>query len=123
MTTKTSYNCNKCPGYCCSYPLIEVSKTDIGRLGRHFGLDYMTAEQRFTYYDKAEKSRGLRKQKDEIFGTICRFFDTDKRRCTVYEARPEACRDYPYSKGCGYWEFLKFERKLQDDKTFVALTT
>jgi Fe-S-cluster containining protein len=122
MTSKNSYNCNKCPGYCCSYPLIEVSKTDIARLAKHFDLDYATAEERFTLYDKEEKVRGLRKQKDEFFGTVCRFFDIKERRCGVYEARPSTCRGYPYSKDCGYWEFLKFERKLQDDKTFVAMT-
>lgn len=118
-----TYNCKKCPGYCCSYPLIEVGKSDIARLARHFGIDYETAEERFTKYDKEEKVRGLRHQKDEYFGTICRFFDTEKRACTVYEARPGTCRDYPYSKGCGYFQFLKFERKLQDDKKFIALTS
>jgi len=83
MTRKNSYNCSKCPGYCCSYPLIEVSKSDIARLGRHFDLDYETAEERFTLYDKEEKVRGLRKQKDEVFGTVCRFFDLKERRCGV----------------------------------------
>ena len=39
-------------------------------------------------YDKEEKVRGLRKQKDEFFGSVCRFFDLKERRCTVYEARP-----------------------------------
>jgi len=122
MPSKSSYNCKQCPGYCCSYPLIEVSKTDIGRLAKHFELDYAAAEERFTYYDKEEKVRGLRKHKDEFFGSVCRFFDLKERRCTVYEARPSTCRGYPYSKSCGYWEFLKFERKLQDDKTHVAMT-
>ena len=122
MTTKNSYDCNKCPGYCCSYPLIEVSKTDIARLAKHFDLDYATAEERFTLYDKEEKVRGLRKQKDEHFGSVCRFLDPKERRCTAYTARPAACRDYPYAKACGYWEFLKFERDLQDDGKFVATT-
>jgi len=122
MSQKKDYDCNKCPGYCCSYPLIEVSKADIARLANHFDVEYETAEQRFTLYDKEEKVRGLRKQKDEFFGQVCRFFDTSARHCTVYAARPEACRGYPYSKTCGYYGFLKFERKLQDDDKFVAMT-
>lgn len=122
MTGKKTYDCSKCPGYCCSYPLIEVSRTDIRRLAKHFGLSHKRAEERFTLYDKEEKVRGLRKHKDKFFGSVCRFFDIKERRCTVYKARPEACRGYPYSKSCGYWEFLKFERKLQDDKDFVAMT-
>jgi hypothetical protein len=117
-----SYDCSKCPGYCCSYPLIEVTRSDIARLARHHGLAYEAAEERFTLYDKEEKVRGLRKRKDEYFGSVCRFFDPKERRCTVYAARPEACRDYPYAKTCGYYQFLKFERTLQDDKTFVAMT-
>ena len=122
MKSGKSYDCSKCPGYCCSYPLIEVSKADIARLAKHFDLAYETAEERFTLYDKEAKVRGLRKQKDEFFGTVCRFFDIKERRCSVYEARPATCRSYPYAKTCGYWEFLKFERDLQDDKKFVAMT-
>jgi Fe-S-cluster containining protein len=122
MTSKNSYDCNKCPGYCCSYPLIEVSKSDIARLAKHFDLAYETAEERFTLLDKEEQVRGLRKQKDEFFGSVCRFFDIKERRCTVYEARPSTCRSYPYATTCGYWEFLKFERDLQDDTKFVAMT-
>ena len=122
MKSEKSYDCSKCPGYCCSYPLIEVSRSDIARLARHFDVDYETAEERFTLYDAEEKVRGLRKRKDEFFGTACRFLDPKERRCTVYEARPATCRDYPYAKTCGYWQFLKFERDLQDDKKFVAMT-
>ena len=30
------YNCSKCPGYCCSYPLIALTKRDVERLAKHF---------------------------------------------------------------------------------------
>ena len=71
----------------------------------------------FRYYKK--KERILRHQKDEIYGSICRFFDTDERRCTVYKARPAVCREYPNGRTCGYYSFIKFERKHQDDKEFI----
>jgi Fe-S-cluster containining protein len=122
MNRQESYDCKKCPGYCCSYPLIEVTRSDIARLARHFDLDHATAEERFTKYDAAEKVRALRHRKDEYFGSACRFLDPEKRRCTVYEARPDTCRGYPYAKSCGYYSFLKFERNLQADKQFVAMT-
>jgi len=122
MPPKDDYDCGKCPGYCCSYPLIEVNRADIARLARHFSLDYATAEERFTKYDAGEKARGLRHQKDKFFGQVCRFFDIKERRCTVYEARPDTCRDYPYGRTCGYYQFLKFERDLQDDTKFIAMT-
>ena len=122
MKNDDTYDCKTCPGYCCSYPLIEVSRADIARLAKRFDIDYASAEERFTLYDKEEKVRGLRKQKDEFFGTVCRFFDTKERRCGVYEARPATCRSYPYSNTCGYYQFLKFERDLQGDRKFVAMT-
>lgn len=114
------YDCTKCPGYCCSYPLIEIGKRDIQRLARHFDISYEQAEARYTRLDKAENVRSLRQQEDEHFGRICKLFDTKKRQCTVYEARPGVCRDYPEGRRCGYYEFLQFEREHQDDPEFVA---
>ena len=67
---KPAYDCRKCPGYCCSYPLIEVTKRDIARLAKHFGLTYEQAEKRYTRYDKAEKAIALRRQKDKLAGKI-----------------------------------------------------
>ena len=68
------------------------------------------------------KASSLRRKKDPHFGRICTFFDNRKRRCTVYEARPAVCHDYPDAKYCGYYEFLKFEREQQDDPKFIATT-
>ena len=123
IASKANYDCAKCPGYCCSYPLIEIGKRDIARLAKHFGLTYAQAEKRFTRYDKGEKSPALRHHKDRIFKSVCIFFDRKKRHCTVYEARPGVCRDYPPdTPTCGYYEFLKFEREQQDDPKFIATT-
>ena len=115
------YDCSRCPGYCCSYPRIEVRDKDLARLARHFGLSLEEAEKRFTrrYRDEDDDERILRHRKDEIYGSICRFFDTDARRCTVYEARPAVCRQYPNGRKCGYYDFLRFERKHQDDPDFI----
>lgn len=115
------YNCKKCPGYCCSYPVIAVDKRDVERLARHFGIGFEEAERRFTRPDHGLK-RVMRRKKDEHFGRICRFFDTKQRNCTVYDARPRACRAYPGEPRCGYYDFLKFERAHQDDPDYVAVT-
>lgn len=116
------YSCDKCPGYCCSYPEIEVTPRDIQRLAKHFGLGYAEAEERFTKVHPKEKVRLLRHHKDEHFNTVCMNFDRKARRCTVYEARPAVCRQYPDGPRCGYYEFLKFERAHQDDPDFIAVT-
>ncbi len=124
---KVKYDCLKCPGYCCSYPNIHLKPKDIKRLAKHFNVTTEEAHKRFSkkgYKEEGQKKapRVLRHQKDEHFGSICRFFDTDERRCTVYEARPEICRDFPGRKRCGYYEFLKFEREAQEDPDFIAVT-
>jgi uncharacterized protein len=120
VPVRVRYSCEKCPGWCCTYDEIEVNKRDIERLARHFGLDAETAAERFT------KVKGgtpmLRHKKDSIFDTACMFLDQDKRRCTVYEARPTVCRQYPNANRCGYYEFLKFEREQQGDEEIVAMT-
>jgi len=122
IPVRTKYSCAKCPGYCCSYPEIEVTPRDIERLAKHFELPYRVAEERFTKLEPKEKVRLLRHQRDRVFDTVCMFFDQKARRCSVYEARPGVCRDYPDSPRCGYYEFLKFERTHQDDPKFIALT-
>ena len=122
IPVRAKYSCTKCPAYCCSYPEIEVSTRDIERLAKHFDLTYAQAEERFTKSDAKGKIRMMRHRKDSVFDSICMMFDQEKRRCTVYQARPGVCRKYPDSSRCGYYEFLKFEREQQDDKELVALT-
>ena len=115
------YNCKKCPGYCCSYPLIALSKRDVERLAKHFRLSFRKAKAKFTV-ERWGSKYSMRRKKDHIFGGVCRFFDTEKRSCTVYEARPGVCRKYPDSLRCGYYDFLTFEREQQGDEELVALT-
>lgn len=117
----TRFNCLKCPGYCCSHPRIEVSENDIKRLAAHFDIPVELARDRYTYRYKTKDTdeQILRHHRDHIYKSVCRFFDRDARRCTVYEARPAVCRKYPYGKQCGYYDFLKFERAHQDDEEFV----
>ena len=103
-----SYNCTKCPGYCCSYPLIPLKKRDVQRLADHFGLSFEAARKKFTKVD-GEEPYAMRRKADPHFGKTCRFFDTAKRQCTIYTARPAICRDYP-GGGCGYYTFLVAER-------------
>lgn len=113
------YDCSKCPAYCCSYDEISVTERDIIRLARHFGLEPDVARKRFT--KAANGSAVLRHQKDEIYGTVCRFLDTKTRRCTIYGARPGVCHEYPDQPHCGYYDFLKWERGHQDDPEFIPL--
>lgn len=115
------YNCKKCPGYCCSYPVIEVTPRDLTRLAQHFGVSLMDAEKRFTKRAHGYP-RVMRRKNDDHYGKICGFFDRVKRNCSIYSARPEICRRFPAEKRCGYYDFLAWERRHQNDPDFIATT-
>jgi len=115
---KPTYDCSRCPAYCCSYDHIDVTDADLKRLAKHFGVEPEVAEKRYTKFVEDHK-RVLRHKEDEIYGTVCRFLDQETRRCTIYEARPHVCRTYPENIRCGYYEFLKWEREYQGDDEFV----
>ena len=115
------YDCAKCPAYCCSYDWIIVSKRDIKRLAKGFGLSYEEAEERFTKYIDEYGHRVLRHRKDHIFKSTCRFLHPTERRCTIYHHRPAVCREYPDSRRCRYYDLLKWERDHQDDETFIPM--
>ncbi len=116
-----SFNCNKCPGYCCSHSRIAVTDHDIARLSQHFGISEKKTRERLTYHYKTQdiSEQILRHQKDNVYKSICKLFDREKRQCTVYAARPNVCRKYPYGNTCGYYNFIKFERDFHDDAEFV----
>ena len=121
QTTLALYDCTKCPGYCCSYPVIALEKRDVERLARHHDMSFAAAQKAFTKEAHGRKY-AMRRKQDPHFGRICRFFDTVKRRCTIYAARPAVCRSFPGKGRCGYWDFLKFERVTQNDPEWVAST-
>ena len=120
MRRKAS-DCLKCPGYCCSYTVISLTHFDVKRLAKYFGLGFRQTVKRYTIR-RYEDQYTMKRKADKYFGKICQFFNTNKRRCTIYEARPSTCRSYPGQPHCGYYDFLKFERELQEDDTFVAQT-
>lgn len=118
---KVRYDCLKCPGYCCSYPVIVVNKYDLVRLGRHLGMTPEQAEKHCTKSAHGYK-RVLRQKADPLYGRVCRFFDQENRRCGIYEARPHICRSFPGTPHCGYYDFLSFERRTQNDPDFISTT-
>ena len=120
-TLRLSYDCRKCPAWCCCYPNIFVNDQDLKRLAKHFGISESDAERRYTKISKDYNRRIMKHKKDQFFGTSCRFLDSETRRCTVYLARPLGCRTYPGGR-CGYYDFLKEERHRQNDDTLVATT-
>jgi len=118
--TPTYYNCAKCPAYCCSiYERVQVTKRDIARLAKYFGIAYEAAQKRFTTTWQGEQI--LRRKADPIFGKACKFLDPVERRCTIYNGRPAVCREFPARTRCAYYDLLTFERSQQGDDTVLPL--
>ncbi|MBS1910366.1 MAG: YkgJ family cysteine cluster protein [Bacteroidetes bacterium] len=120
---KPKYDCLKCVGYCCAiYGRVSVRDTDVRRLAKHFKVTPEVAERRYTkmYGDE----RVLRRSADPIFGESCMFQDPERRICTIYDARPKTCRDWPthgQAGHCVYYDILEFERRQQEDPDYVPL--
>ena len=114
------FDCNKCPAYCCSiYERVAVTKRDINRLAKHFGVSFDEARERYTADFEGE--RVLKRVKDVIFERTCAFLDQKTRGCTIYHARPAVCRSYPGRSRCAYYDVLRFERIQQGDENVVPL--
>jgi Fe-S-cluster containining protein len=114
------YNCSKCPAYCCSiYERVQVSRRDVKRLAKYFGVDVKTAEKRYTTTWQGEKI--LRRKADPIFGKACKFLNPETRQCTIYHGRPSTCREFPARARCAYYDLLQFERVQQGDDTVMPL--
>src|SRR5215210_353416 len=119
---KIHYDCSKCPAYCCSvYERVQVSKRDLNRLAKYFGLTPEAAEKRYTKIERSSGERVLRRKKDVIFEETCMFLNQETRGCTIYHARPGVCREYPDRVRCSYYDLLKFERIQQDDPDVLPL--
>ncbi len=113
------YDCEKCPAFCCTYPHTPVTARDLRRIARHLDIDVESAGRRFTKRGLDPESRILKHRPDNAFLTACHFLDSDTRSCTIYEARPAACREYPGTQRCGYYDFLSAERRRQEDPDLV----
>lgn len=115
-----NYDCTKCPAYCCSiYERVQVTKRDITRLAKHFGVSYETALARYTrpYNDE----RVLRRKADPILGQACKFLNPVTRQCGIYHVRPLTCREYPETERCAYFDLIEFERAQQNDPDVLPL--
>lgn len=90
--------CNYCPGYCC-YRLkgstLYLDAADINRIARHFKITDGEVRKRYL------EGKNTFKVRDD---GSCVFLSNSKMhaRCTIHEARPQQCRDFPYGKPCPY---------------------
>lgn len=85
------FECSQCGNCCTGSPgFVWVNQQEIADLAGAIG------EAVDDFEDKYVRKIGVRKSLREFPTGDCVFFDTDARRCTVYEVRPRQCRTWPF---------------------------
>lgn len=86
------FQCTQCGNCCTGAPgYVWVNKQEIQQLAALMG---MASQEEFE--DRYVRRIGIRKSLREFPNGDCVFFDTETRRCTVYQARPRQCRSWPF---------------------------
>ena len=67
-----------------------MNKEEIGKLAETQQLSVEDFEDQYV------RKVGIRKSLKEFSNGDCVFFDSESRKCTVYEARPRQCRTWPF---------------------------
>ncbi len=84
-------DCTRC-GNCCRSLMINLEKSDSQRLSEHLNISEDDFEKNYT--ETSEEGT-------TIFNTIpCHFLSDNK--CTVYEARPATCSEFPHLHKPGF---------------------
>jgi len=96
--------CDSCHAVCCTMPA-EVRARDLVRLGvlNEFDLETDAKQlakrlQKIHIVEHFNFRHGLFTLARRANGD-CHFLDTKTRRCTVYENRPDTCREHPQKIG------------------------
>jgi Fe-S-cluster containining protein len=85
------FECSQCGDCCTGAPgFVWVNNAEIESLAMALKLDVEAFEEQFV------RRVGARKSLKEFPSGDCVFFDGQKRKCTVYEARPRQCRTWPF---------------------------
>lgn len=103
--TVVSHRCQECVGACCTAstdPYIDVLASDIDRLASHLKITRDTFLSKHVAPSPPEKRRWvgnvrLVKNAKARGGACCPFLEFssgDAGRCSVYEARPDVCREF-----------------------------
>ncbi|WP_255987484.1 YkgJ family cysteine cluster protein [Chitinolyticbacter albus] len=93
--------CRDCQATCCTMP-VEVKLPDLVRMGvvDAFEAEHEAPKQIAKRLDKAgiighfNFKHGIYTLAQRANGD-CRYLDAQSRRCTIYEQRPNTCRNHP----------------------------
>jgi Fe-S-cluster containining protein len=86
-------DCTRCAN-CCRTMNIAFTQTDIDRVAAHLELSADTFVERHLEFDEEDRSYMARRRP-------CPFLGEDNL-CTIYDVRPNACREYPHTDKEGF---------------------
>src|SRR5262249_58635563 len=81
-------DCTRCAN-CCKTQPPGFAQEDIDRIAGHLGLSNEAFIERYLVADQDEQGY-------QIETVPCPFLGSDDR-CTIYDIRPKACREYPHT--------------------------
>lgn len=85
------FECTGCGDCCTGAPgYVWVNREEITAIAAKIGMPVDQFEKKYV------RAVGIRKSLVEYANGDCVFFDPNTRKCTVYEARPRQCRNWPF---------------------------
>ncbi len=102
--------CGTCGGHCCTgeHGYIWIKYPEIEKLAQHLALDIKDFTKQ--YLKKVNYRYSLTEKQIASDNFACVFFDTHKKQCSVYEARPSQCHSFPF------WQYYRtHEKELRDE--------
>lgn len=93
--------CASCEGNCCigESGYIWITKDECEKLANH--LNITLDELGMNYLLKVGYKYSIKEKQISPNNYACIFFDLEKKQCSVYEARPNQCKTFPF------WEYFK----------------
>jgi hypothetical protein len=91
-------DCRTCAN-CCRVAETDVTERDINRLSKYLGLPPQEFVAQYTTTSAFEQKEPILRRR----ASGCIFLEGND--CTIYEARPDTCRDFPHLvRGAGSFE-------------------
>jgi len=87
------FQCTGCGECCIGAPgYVWVNKEEIAAIAGRLGMDVEAFEDLYV------RRIGIRRSLREFPNGDCVFFDTETRRCQIYDIRPRQCGTWPFWK-------------------------
>jgi len=97
---------DKCMGHCCMDVGLFNSPDELESLYQRClystrkPLNIDLTYPMLTFYKKDRCHPSLGDVSADVYHYTCKHFDSETKLCTIYDIRPQMCRDYPENNKC-----------------------